>query len=58
MSKAKRSINGHTWMDASIPSQVSLENYVALLRKAGYVTDATLLELRAKAIRAKHAQDD
>ena len=35
-----------------------LENYAALLRKTGYITEAALLELSAKAIRAKHAKQN
>ncbi|MCH7540299.1 MAG: tetratricopeptide repeat protein, partial [Proteobacteria bacterium] len=36
----------------------SLENYAALLRKTGRGTEATEMEARAKAIRAKHALDN
>ncbi len=34
----------------------SLENYAALLRKTGRSDEATKMEARAKAIRAKHAR--
>ncbi len=34
----------------------TLENYAALLRKTGRTTEATKMEARAKAIRAKHAR--
>ena len=33
----------------------SLENYAALLRETGRSAEAARLEVRAKAIRAKHA---
>ncbi len=33
-----------------------LENYAALLRKTGRGTEATKMEARAKAVRAKHAE--
>ncbi len=36
----------------------SLKNYAALLRKTGHGDLATMMELRAKAIRAKHARDN
>ncbi len=36
----------------------SLENYAALLRKTGHATLATKMEARAKAIRAKHAEQN
>ncbi len=36
----------------------SLENYATLLRATGRGGDATLMELRAKAIRAKHAKEN
>ncbi len=36
----------------------SLENYAALLRENGRDTEAIAMEARAKAIRAKHAQDN
>ncbi len=36
----------------------SLENYAALLRKTGRETDAREMEARAKAIRAKHAEQN
>ncbi len=36
----------------------SLENYAALLRKTGRADEATEIEGRAKAIRARHAQDN
>ncbi len=36
----------------------SLENYAALLRETGRNADASATEARAKAIRAKHAQDN
>ena len=35
----------------------SLENYAALLRKTGRGDDATKMEVRAKAIWAKHAKE-
>ncbi len=35
---------------------ISLENYAALFRKTGRGDLATMMELRAKAIRAKHAE--
>ncbi len=34
----------------------ALENYAALLRKTGRTTEATKMEARARAIRAKHAR--
>ncbi len=36
----------------------SLENYAALLRKMNRVAEALTLEARAKAIRAKHAEEN
>jgi len=36
----------------------SLENYAALLRKTGRDIEATKMEARAKAIRAKHAREN
>ena len=36
----------------------SLENYADLLRKTGRDTEATEMEARAKAIRAKHAKEN
>ena len=36
----------------------SLKNYAGLLRDTGRGELATMMELRAKAIRAKHAQDN
>ncbi len=36
----------------------SLENYAALLRKTGRDIEAVKLEARAKAIRAKHAEQN
>ena len=36
----------------------SLENYAALLRETGRSGEATMMELRAKAIRAKHARQN
>ena len=36
----------------------SLENYAALLRKTGRGNEAAKLEARAKAIRAKHAEQN
>ena len=36
----------------------SLENYSALLRETGRDAEAGKLEARAKAIRAKHAQEN
>ncbi len=36
----------------------ALENYAALLRKAGRGEEAAKLEARAKAIRAKHAREN
>ena len=36
----------------------TLENYAALLRKTGHSGEATMMELRAKAIRAKHARQN
>ncbi len=36
----------------------SLENYSALLRKTGRSDEAAILEARAKAIRAKHAEQN
>ncbi len=36
----------------------SLENYAALLRETGRGEEAKEMEVRAKAIRAKHAQDN
>ena len=36
----------------------SLENYAALLRKTERSTEATKMEARAKAIRAKHAKEN
>ncbi len=36
----------------------SLENYADLLRKTGRVSEATKMETRAKAIRAKQASDN
>ncbi len=36
----------------------SLENYGTLLRDTGRGELATMMELRAKAIRAKHAQEN
>ena len=36
----------------------SLENYAALLRETGRDTDANKVEARAKAIRAKHAEEN
>ncbi len=38
--------------------EASLENYADLLRKTGRGADATKMELRAKAIRAKHAEQN
>ncbi len=35
----------------------SLENYAALLRETGRDAEATKMEARAKAIRAKHARE-
>ncbi len=37
---------------------MSLENYASLLRKTGHSGEATMMELRAKAIRAKHAREN
>ena len=37
---------------------LSLENYAALLRETGRGAEANKLEARAKAIRARHAQDN
>ncbi len=37
---------------------LSLENYAALLRKTGRDIEAVKLEARAKAIRAKHAEQN
>ncbi len=36
----------------------SLANYTALLRKTGRSAEATRMEARAKAIRAKHAEQN
>ncbi len=36
----------------------SLQNYAALLRKTGRGTEAAKMETRAKAIRAKHAEQN
>ncbi len=36
----------------------SLENYAALLRATGRGAEAAKMEVRAQAIRAKHAQDN
>ena len=36
----------------------SLQNYAALLRKTGRSSEATEMEARAKAIRAKHAEEN
>ena len=36
----------------------SLENYAALLRKTERTTEATKMEARAKAIRAKYAEQN
>ena len=36
----------------------SLESYAALLRNTQRTTEATMMELRAKAIRAKHAREN
>ncbi len=36
----------------------SLENYAALLRKIGRDVEASEMEVRAKAIRAKHAEQN
>ncbi len=36
----------------------SLESYAALLRKTECSGEATMMELRAKAIRAKHAEQN
>ena len=36
----------------------SLENYAALLRKTERTTEATKMEARAKAIRARHAKEN
>ena len=36
----------------------TLENYAVVLRRTGRGEWATMIELRAKAIRAKHAQDN
>ena len=36
----------------------TLENYAALLRKTGRTTEATKMEARAKAVRAKHAEQN
>ncbi len=36
----------------------SLENYAALLRKTDRSGEANRMELRAKAIRAKHAKEN
>ncbi len=36
----------------------SLENYAALLRNTERTTEATKMEARAKAIRAKHAKEN
>ncbi len=36
----------------------SLKNYAALLRKTGRATEASKMEARAKAIRAKHAEQN
>lgn len=36
----------------------SLDNYATLLREMGHSVEAVDLEVRAKAIRAKHAKDD
>ena len=36
----------------------SLENYAALLRKTGRADEATEMEGRARAIRAKHAEQN
>ncbi len=36
----------------------SLENYAALLRKTGRHTEAAKMKARAKAIRAKHAEQN
>ena len=36
----------------------SLENYAALLRKTGRNAEAEEMEARAKAIRAKHAEEN
>ncbi len=37
---------------------MGLENYAALLRKTGRGAEAKRLEARAKAIRAKHAEEN
>ncbi len=37
---------------------VSLENYAALLRETGRNTEATRMEARVEAIRAKHATEN
>ncbi len=37
---------------------MSLENYTALLRKSGRTTEAAKMEARAKAIRARHAEQN
>ena len=36
----------------------ALKGYAALLRKTGRGDEATMMELRAKAIRAKHAREN
>ncbi len=36
----------------------TLENYAALLRKTGRTTEATKMEARGKAVRAKHAEQN
>ena len=46
-------------MGAEHPDVVeSLENYAVLLRKTGRDIEAVKLEARAKAIRAKHAEQN
>ncbi len=37
---------------------MSLENYASVLRQTGRVTEAEQMEARAKAIRAKHAEEN
>jgi hypothetical protein len=43
---------------ASGVKPLTLENYAALLRKTGHSGEATMMELRAKTIRAKHARQN